>query len=443
MKTVLLVSFLFPPTNNIGAVRIGKFAKYLPDFGWEPVVLTVDDVGRYPQTLPVEVRESTVVRTWYPKLRLPWAHGGDHAKGGESSVDRPVSTPSGLLTSTLQRPLRFFYTLPLTQALLSSPTGWYLPGLRRALHITRERPVDAILTTYDPATPHMIGSALSRRTGTPWVADYRDPWTQSAYLRRRWQPMQFFEEQLERRLVRRSSLITATSDPIAGRLERFHSRKVIVIRNGFDDDDFRDEAPPLTSKFTVTYVGNLYDRDLAPLLGAVRSLLDNGTISAEAFELRFLGNDVWRRLPGLIQKHGVGDVVKAYPAVSFKESLRKQRESTVLLLLGWCDERDRGILPGKLFEYLGSSRPILGVTLERDEIAGVLERTGAGIIASTGMAIRAQLAAWFAEYSAGGKVTSGYAPDADAIGSYSRREQARRLSQVLEEAVEASAMENG
>jgi len=444
MHRVLIVSFLFPPANNIGALRMGRFAKCLPEFGWEPIVLTVNKVDRFPQTLPVEIADEYVLRTKYFKLGLPRRRRQSGVSDRE--IDIRIDSRrrvSGAFASSAQRILRSFYSLPLTQTFLSNQTGWYLPGVKKGLQIVKEYNIDVVFSTYDPAAPHMIASRLSKKTGVPWVADFRDPWATSLNLRKRIQPMQFLEELFEKRVIRRSSLLTTVSELWAEELKVFHGKRVAVIPNGFDEDDYRGESPLPTSKFTITYVGNVYDYDMAPLFQAVKELRDEGAVTAEDFGIRFFGYDVGRRLPSIIEKHQLGDLAFVYGSVPFEESIRRQRESTILLLLGRCDSRDKGVVPAKLFEYLGSGRPILAVTAEGDVVDSLLRESGAGVIANQQGAIKALLLKWLGEFRECGGIISNYAPNATAIQNYTRREQTRKLAEVFEEVLKLSPKRGG
>ncbi|MFC2000523.1 hypothetical protein ACFLXE_07225, partial [Chloroflexota bacterium] len=281
-------------------------------------------------------------------------------------------------------------------------------------------------------------SCLKKRSSTPWVADFRDPWTTSVNLRNRIQPIQFLEGQFEKSIIRRADQLTTVSAPFAEQLGGFHSKTVSVVLNGFDEEDHHLEAPRLTSKFTLTYMGRVLDHNIHPLFLAVRDLCDEGTASPANFEIRFFGGDAGLRIPPLVKRYRLADVVRVYAAVTFEESIRIQRESTSLLLLGRCDHRDKGITTGKLFEYLGSQRPILAVTIEGDVVDSLLKESGTGVVANQREAIKTLLSKWLSEFNNSGGIVSYYNPNLSVIQKYTRREQTGKLAEVFEEALERS-----
>ncbi len=431
-KKVLIVSFYFPPENIIPSIRIGKFAKCLPEFGWEPIVLTVDRVRGIPQTLPVEIDEANIVRTSYFDIgtfiqqRLSSTENTSlqtQAGGGkEANWKRKL-----LKVIHLMRPI---YTVPLFQTLLLDYNGWYPYGVKRGLQIIAKHKIDAIFSSYSPSVSHFIASTLNRKAKIPWIAEFRDPWTLNPYLRKI-QPFQLLEEQLERRTMRNATLLVAPSDFWANRLESFHSIQTVTIPNGFDEEDYLENVP-LTTKFTITYTGKVYhQRDPTPLFEAVAALKQEGSITPDDLEICFFGSDIGDMLPPLVEKYGLHDYVKMYGFIPFKESIRKQKESSVLLLLSWNDPRDEGTLTAKVFEYMGARRPILALGFRGGAIDKLLREGGCGILANEASEIKSILIKWLEEFKKHGEITSFYYPDEKVIKNYTRREQTRKLAEVF------------
>lgn len=401
-KKVLIVSYVFPPANSMGAVRVGKFAKYLPEFGWEPIVLTADKPKGVPQTLPVEIDEANVVRT-----------------------------PCFELGSTIWRILA---GLPIFRMVLANPMGWYQHGVKVGRQILSEHKFDAIFSSYYPSSSHFIASRLQRRTGIPWIAEFRDPWSFTPYSRKTWFS-ESVEKRIEERVMKNSCLLIAVSEPDTRQLEEIHHKKVAVIPNGFDEKDYLEEIP-LTSKFTLTYTGNIYagKRDPALLFEALNQMHNEGKIATDDFEVRFFGGSSLNNLRPLIIKYHLEDIVKIYGFVPSRESIWKQKESTVLLLLSWNDPRDKATYTGKIFEYLGAQRPILAIGYKGGNIDKLLRSSGTGVLVDELAAMKDILGRWIDEWQQFGEIVSHWKPDTNVIKRYTRREGARRLAELLKEA---------
>lgn len=432
-RKVLIVSFHFPPTNSIAAVRVGKFAKYLPQFGWEPVVLTAGDVREYSQSLPLEVKEARVHRVPYSIL----ASGISHKLGqGHDTVPQQTSrVPSWrriiYRLLGLGRPV---FALPAIRMLALEPVGWHRPAVRMGLEILGRQKIDAIFSSYGPSVAHMVASRLHRESGIPWVAEFRDLWSLNHNVRKV-QPFHSFEKRLERKVTKSSELLITVSEPLADQLGALHSKKAVTIPNGFDQEDYLDDVP-LTAAFTITYTGNIYPgrQDPSPLFEALARLNGKERLSPDRFEVRFFGGSTLVSLLPAIRRYRLEGIVKICGPVPFKESVRRQKESTVLLSLGWCDPTQKGVYTAKVFEYLGARRPILGIGLTGDVVDELLEETGTGVMLSHADDVEALLSQWLSEFEQSGTITSRYKPDETAICQYTRERQAGRLAQLLEEA---------
>jgi len=432
-KKVLMVSFNFPPTNSIGAVRVGKFAKYLPEFGWEPIVLTADRAKGQPQTLPLEIAEAKVVRTPYHDLITPLQK--KQPNYSISTVYTVVPLWKRVIDSW-RKPLRIIQGLPLVRVLLSSSIGWYPQAVKKGLEVIGQSDIELIFSSSPPPTSHLIASRLQRKTRLPWVAEFRDLWSLNQYVSRT-EPFHFMEKQWEKRVLKGSRLLITVSVPLAEQLEKLHSKKTLVVTNGFDEADYA-AGVLLTSKFTITYTGNIYPgkRDPTLLFQAISKLHQEGKVTPDNFEIRFFGQSL-ANVPSLIQNYHLGEIAKIYGFVPFKESIRRQQESTVLLLLGWNDPRERGIYTGKIFTYLGAGRPIMALELKGDVVEQLLKETGTGVMMDNSEEIKAMLSKWLEEFWQFGHITSYYNPNEEVIRRYTRRNQARQLASTFEQALRA------
>jgi glycosyltransferase involved in cell wall biosynthesis len=432
-QKVLVVSRSFPPQSSIAALRAGKFAKYLPQFGWDPIVLTINEVEGQPPTTPLEIDESRVVRTHFLQLDyvVPYEIAPDGP--GHKKVP-PHSSTVKRVTHSLKQAARFVYSVLAGQVLSFDGIGWYPYAVKRGIQLLNEVKVKVIFSSSPPFTSHLIASYLHRKTNIPWVAEFRDLWALNHYTRKR-QPFFFMEKRIEKWVMRGSSLLVTVSEPLARDMETLHLRRVTVIPNGFDDEDYAGVVP-LYPKFIITYTGALYrgKQDTSPLFEAVKALQKEAKICPGNFEIRFFGRNVIREVSSMVDRYHLRDLVKVYGFVPFRESIRRQKESTALLLLGWNDPRDKGIYTGKIFEYLGAGRPILAVGLKDGVVDRLLSESGAGVMLSEVSEIKGIIDKWLEEFRTFGEVTSYYKPSKAVIARFTRRKQTERLAVLLDEA---------
>jgi len=238
----------------------------------------------------------------------------------------------------------------------------------------------------------------------------------------------------EPKVVASSSAILTVSEALRQRLEERHERPVTVLHNGFDPEDYEAVQPRRLDKFTILYTGSIYfpDRDPRPLFGAVAHLLAHGSIDPARFSIDFFSrrNADLERL--VCAYPGIEQVVHIHPTVPHRESIALQKGAHVLLHLAHGEEK--GILTGKLFEYLGARRPILCIPGDRDAVEETLHRAQAGMVCRNEEEVVRQILCWYQEWQESGLVA--YHGVGSEIDKYSRVGQAARLAQSLNRCVE-------
>ncbi len=421
MKRVLLIAYAYPPCTEIGAIRPAGLAKYLPRFGWEPTVLTVKLPGQRPSGARViETADEDVLQTW--KVRF----GLEGKRGLHEQLGLPVTQKrdSQLIHTKLLFAIRYLLTFP------DSTKGWIPSAIKELERIKKTAIVNAIVTTSPPISAHLIGRKAKQMFEAPWIADLRDLWSQN--LAQGNDLLRLLERPLERRTLRDADALVSVSEQWAARLREFYPDKSIFsITNGFDADDFRPLPEALTPKFTITYTGRLYEgkRDPTPLFEAIQELIQEGVLSRSAIRVRFYGSiEPW--LPALVHNFGLDDVVEVAGTVSREEALRRQRESQILLTLGWSDLRETGQHTGKVFEYLGARRPILAIGGSRGAVTELLEQTRAGVHAQSREELKNTLHGWYAEHLQAGRVL--YRGEERELYLYTHEQMASRFAEVLD-----------
>lgn len=427
---VLLVSYYFPPSGGPGVQRVLKTVRYLRDAGFEPVVLTVRDGASPSQdaSLLADVPDGVeVIRT-----RAPDPIGLYGRLRGRGAGEVPTgAVDGGSAFSKLAVWTRANVFLP------DARVGWVpfavRAGRKRLGDAQRLiQPFAAVVTSGPPHSVHLTGLRL-QRTGTPWVADFRDPWTGINFYDDL--PMtaaaRAVDRRLERRVLQAADAVTTVSPTWARLLERqggLDDGAVHVVHNGVDDADLgaADGVPVRDDAFVLAHIGSLYaTRNPTAVWEAVRRLRARG--EAERLVIRLVG----KTDDGVRQSaERAGVPVEAVPYVTHAEAIREQAQAGALLLSIEPFEADAGMVTGKLYEYLASGRPVVGVGPPDGDAAGLLAETAGGAMWARddvdGLAaeIRRHYDAW-----AGGAPVEG--ASWSAVAPYTRRAQTARLADVI------------
>jgi glycosyltransferase involved in cell wall biosynthesis len=407
---VLLISYSYPPRPEIGSVRLGALARYLPQFGWEPIVLTAQlPDGPRPPARVIETPYRDVLGDWKKRLGL------DAGRGLHDQLQLPVSCIPG--TKRLHSRV-----IDWVGGMIAYPDpmkGWIPCAIEAVRRLVRSEKVDAILSSAHPPSCHLIGRSAKEILGCPWVADFRDLWTQHHYYSGGW-IRRTVEGRLERKTISCADALVTVSDPWAELLrQKFREQPVYWVTNGFDPDEFSLEARELTKTFSISHTGQLYQgkRDPTLLLEVAADLIRIGAIPRAEMRIRFYGPQEPGWLPDLVQRCGLGDVVESGGLISRTEALAHQQESQLLLLLVGPDAPEFvGHYPAKIFEYLGSKRPIIALGGPSGVVSDLLRETNAGIHIKSGTELRAFLIAAYRDYQQLGRVS--YAGDGQEVCGY-------------------------
>ena len=385
MKRVLIISYYWPPTGGSGVQRWVKFAKYLPSEGWQPVIYTPENPEQLAvdESLAAEVPEAAeVVKTriiepyeLYKKL----LRRSGHSK--EAVEVNPVNAQNKSLLQKAAMWVRGNLFRPDPRCL------WIGPSVRFLKKYLSEHPVDLIVSTGPPQSMHMIGLRLSRETGLPWIADFRDPWTKIFYFKHlamtpateRW------HKKMEKMVLDEASAVVAVSPLVQQEFQAMTDTPVELITNGFDECDFSSE--PCTEayggasqEFTITHTG-LFAADGNPTV--LWDVLAEKCHADEAFRkllrIKLIGKTDDQILKAL-KDRGLESSLINMGYQTHSVAVDQQRQASVLILPLRKEPEYRAVLPGKLFEYLASQRPILGIGQPDGAMAMIVNETGTGTV---------------------------------------------------------------
>jgi glycosyltransferase involved in cell wall biosynthesis len=360
---LLLVSLYFPPAGGAGVQRPLKFATHLPGLGIETHVLAPDD----PKWVHADPDLPLPTRAWVHRARYLGPKGRKPAE--------ELHGKEGLARVATQGKLALRRTL-----VPDENVTWNLTAIPAAIRIARREGIDVVLTTSPPSSVHLVGAAVKRATGARWIADLRDSLVANPHRRAESALVRVKEQgeaQVAKLVARQADAIVCAADAIAEEARGFEPRgRVVTIANGSDFDDFAGLEHHASDRFRITHTGSFFGkRSPRPFLEALaRSGL--GDVVA-----RFVG-DFRSADREWAEGLGLGDRLELIPYVPRRRSLELQRDSEALLLLiPEAAGRGKGVLSGKVFEYLAAERPVLAVVPPDGAAAGLIRETGAGVVA--------------------------------------------------------------
>lgn len=389
---VLMAAYYFPPLSGSGVFRSIKFAKYLPQFGWEPTVISTDQPPNGWNF--ADASQLKEIPAGMQVVRIP----DKISTGRETSMN--VGRIKGLL-NLLHGVLRFSPEAEqiFSQAVKSeeaimqllmfpcSALSWVYDVIQYIEKNMNPDEFQAIYTTSGPYSAHLIGFYLKQRYGIPWVADYRDPWTFNAYNAADYDPSNVMDRllyELEKVLLHQADCnLTIGSSFIPAYVEQFHlpQEKMVSITNGYDEDDFAALHVPQTrtDKFTINYSGLLYSqqRSIAPLLEAIQQLRDEKKLDLSKIRFRIIGKFESGKME-VAGQYGLESIIDYKGYLSHQEALQANLDANLLLLLVGDEPKFKSVYTGKLFEYLRSGRPILALAPEGSVVDETLRESGHG-----------------------------------------------------------------
>lgn len=377
MKKVLIVTYYWPPAGGPGVQRWLKFVKYLSEFGVEPIVY-IPENPTYPlQDTKLRDEVPQGVTVLQKKITEPYAWASVFSKNKTKKISSGI-IPNKRKQSFLERLMLW------TRGNLFIPDArvlWVKPSVTYLQRYIKENGIDTVITTGPPHSLHLIGMHLKEKTGIRWVADFRDPWTTIGYhkaLKLSDYAAQKHKD-LERKVMQEADFLLVTSRTTQKEFEAITSKPIHVITNGYDVENVN--RLPLDEKFSLAHIGSfLSERNPRILWKALSELIKEEPGFKEHFELKLIGATSQEVLE-TIEEFRLSPYVNNLGYVSHQEAVQQQRSSQVLLLVEIDSEETKSIIPGKLFEYMVSERPILAIGPEDADFAGIIKQTNTGVFA--------------------------------------------------------------
>jgi glycosyltransferase involved in cell wall biosynthesis len=374
MNKVLIITYYWPPSGGAGVQRWLKFSKYLPDFGWEPVILTVDkNYAAYPVTddslvvdIPDFLRIYTTPATDYFSI---------YGKNRSKIPAAGFSNNSG--NSIKEKILRFIrgnFFIP------DPRKGWNKYAFKKACGLIESEGINHVITTSPPHSTQLVGLKIRKKyNDIKWIADLRDPWTNIYYYNQFYHTSiaKYIDSRLERRVLKNADRIITVGESLKSSFSlkvKGIENKTEVITNGYDEDDFQHVSYSPSEIFTISYIGTLSDvYPVNGLIDAIGKLISRGNDC----RLRFIGA-VSHNQKDLIIKGLPDNIVDFIPYVDHTAAIKYMLESSLLLLIIPDHISNRSIITGKLFEYIASGRTILCLGPLNGDASQILERSGSG-----------------------------------------------------------------
>ena len=429
MKKVLVITYYWPPSGGGGVQRWLKFVKYFRDQGWEPVVYTPlnPEMPSEDVSLLAEIPDGIeVVKTkiWEPYLLYKRFIGKKKTQrintGFLSDSKKPKTTENIAVW------LRGNFFIP------DARKFWIKPSIKFLKSYLKEHPVDAMVSTGPPHSMHMIALGIKKSLDIPWIADFRDPWTNIDFYHklRLTKRGDRVHHQQEKQVIDHADVLTTVSWSWAEDFKQLGAKNVQVITNGFDPADYVDLAKTATLKFELCHIGSMNkDRNPGKFWEALSLVAKKVEGFKDQLHIVLLGSTDHQVFEDL-KRFGLMDQVEHFSYLPHKEVLERASKASVLLLPLNDTPNVSGIIPGKIFEYLALQKPILAIGPDTGDSARILRETNCGEIA--GFDEVEKMAQLIVDHYQNYLNPNNQKVKTGSIADYSRRELTKKMSSLLD-----------
>ncbi len=374
MKKVLIITYYWPPAGGAGVQRVLKFAKYLPQFGWQPIILTVENPESpvIDETLKKDIpRECIVYKT---KSLEPF---NLYKKLTGKSEDYKI--PTNILAESKSLKEKFSKWIRMNLIIPDAKIGWKHYAVKEGIKIIREEKIDLIFATSPPHTIQLIAKKLAKLSGLKWIADFRDPWLEMLHNQDNERSFltKYFDSKLEKSVLQEADILISISPDMAKLLvTKTNGKKYYVIPNGFDETDFTKIEKVSNKNFTIAYTG-IINNTRVPfvLLKALQKLIYEDKLKNIKFVIAGRTCD---EFVAEVQKNNLQNFVEEKGFIPHNQSTIILQQADLLLLVIDNIPNNKGFLTGKIFEYLGARTPIFAIGPVNGNANEIIKNTNSG-----------------------------------------------------------------
>ena len=416
MKKVIYIAFNYNHDTGIASKRLRGVSKYLPSFGWQPIVIvprTSNETVRIDNVRVVETDYQDMISKFMPSSNNT---GRKREVSSQEQTNKFVSKSISIAGEIFAYPDSMKY--------------WKKPAMEAACEIIESEKIDAIMSTSSPVTAHLIAHDLKEKYDIPWVADLRDLWNLNPYITHN-AIRRYFEKRLEMKTFKNVDALTTTTELAKQKLQSIHpDKKIVSVVSGFDPQDFeKTKQTEESEKLTLIYAGSLYSgkRDPSILFDSIGQLIKENKIDPNKIVIDFYGDDT--NLKELSQKYDIQNNVRIHGRITQEEVLQHQMNSDVLLLISWMDESEKMFIPGKIYDCIGCKKPVLSIGYKEGSLKDLIDETNIGYHVSDVEGCKKSIYDYYTKYNKNELKYTGneFAED------YSLRNTAKNFSKILEE----------
>jgi len=435
MKKLLVIAYYFPPSGGPGVQRVLKHIRYLKEFGWDPTVITVANAD-YPaldESLNKEIPED--IKVYRTKIFEPYVAYRKIVGIPEGrAVDVNNIKKDGEPLTIKERLIEFIRS---TFFIPDARAYWRMTARKEINAIIRSEDFHAIYSSSPPYTCSLIARDIKRKTKLPWIAGFRDPWTGFISSPKRWALPALLDRNMEKSVFTESDAVEAAwlgiiSDALT-KFPQLSKDKFHHIPNGYDPNDYPEVVSGQPNqRFTLTYTGSLYGRrNPQALFTAIESLISSGRVDPDKFLIRFVGR-FGTEIHQMFENVSFKNSLEILGYVPHHESTGYLMQSDMLLLIVDESKESHEIVPGKVYEYIGTGKPVFAIAPNQSAIADLMQETEAGPVANHNQL--EQISEYFLTYyeSFVSEKTL-YYPKMDRIEKYTRRNATKRLARLLDQ----------
>ncbi|MDU8886177.1 glycosyltransferase [Yeosuana sp. MJ-SS3] len=374
VRKALIITYYWPPAGGPGVQRWLKFVKYLPEFGVEPIVY-VPENPNYPildKSLLSDVPNSITILK--QPIKEPYKFANVFSKKRSQSISKGIikENDNQSILEKMMLYIRGNFFIP------DARKSWIKPSVNYLIKYIIDKKVDLIITTGPPHSLHLIGLQLKKQLGVKWIADFRDPWTTIGYHKKLklTKRAQLKHQELEHDVLNSANQIIVTSPSTKKEFEQKTNSPIEVITNGYDCVSINKLE--LDTKFTLSHIGSLLSgRNPKILWQVLKELIEENQEFKNSFQLNLVGS-ISEDVLNSIEKYISTNYINKVGYISHNESIKYQKKSQLLILIEIDSEETKCIVPGKLFEYMVSNRPIIAIGPNSSDVEYILKETNTG-----------------------------------------------------------------